>query len=133
MPHAHYMNEALLDWTVGRTGLFTQETHYLRAWTVLPALDGTGGTEVTGGSYAAVTIVPATHFNTAANEFSISNDGVISFPTATASWGTVVGTTIGDATSGGNIIRVITAATPRAVVSGQTLSYPIGNLILTQY
>lgn len=62
------------------------------------------GTEVSGGSYARVQMT-TTNFNTAAASNAISNTQAISFPTATANWGDVIGFAVYDAASAGNLVR----------------------------
>lgn len=58
-------------------------------YTVSPT-DSGGGTEVTGGSYARVT-VPSSAWSTPAGSGSINNaNASITFATPTASWGTIV-------------------------------------------
>ncbi len=54
-----------------------------------PGTAGSGGTEASGGSYAAVDTVPA-DWNSATNATPpvVTNANTITFPTATASWGT---------------------------------------------
>lgn len=122
----------LLNFVVGRNGIMGSGlSRLMRAWTVMPDAIGLGGTEVTGGSYAPVTLVVATHFNTAPNFAAVANSGDISFPAATASWGTVVGVTF-HITGDGTFLRLCRFATPIAVASGQTLRIPAGNLTLTQ-
>jgi hypothetical protein len=132
MSNSTALANGVLDYTVGRNGLLGSSlARVLRAWTVMPNLAGTGGTEATGGSYAALTLVVASHFNSAAASGSISNTGALTFPAATASWGTIVGVTF-HVTSGNALLRLCPFATPVAVASGQTLRIPAGSLTLTQ-
>ena len=64
-------------------------TLYIAAFTVMPADDGTGGTEVSGGGYARIAVTnnttnfpAATAANPTVSELNVS----FSFPTATANW-----------------------------------------------
>lgn len=58
-------------------------------FTVVPADDGTGGTEATGGSYARVSVAnDATQFPSANPKV---NANVITYLAATADWGTIKG------------------------------------------
>lgn len=136
MSNSTSLANAILNYCVGRTSfLATTPTRYIRAWTVLPAADGSGGTEVTGGSYSSIVVNSgnlSTRFNTDAAAGSIANTGILSFPTATASWGTVAGVTIDATGSGTTFLRIVRFGTAVAVASGQTLSIPVGNLVLTQ-
>lgn len=132
MPNSTAYANGLLDYVVGRNGLLGSSlTRYMRLWTVMPTIGGTGGTEVSGGSYAALLLVVATHFNTAAASGSVSNDGQISFATATADWGIVAGTTFESLATGGTLYRVVTFSSPVTVDNGQTLRIPVSNLTLS--
>ncbi len=95
------------------------------------ATDGlTGGTEASGGSYARVAITNNQTNFPAANPTLNANP--ITFPPATAAWGTVNCIRLYDASSGGNLIAgalLSPAATMDA--SGITLSVAAGNLSLT--
>lgn len=82
-------------------GSGTPGTLYIGLFTSMPASDGTGGTEVAGGSYARSAITNnATNFP-AASAGEKSNANPINFATPTANWGTVVGIGIFAGSSGG--------------------------------
>jgi hypothetical protein len=102
--YSDYAARKVLDHTVGKTS-WTMPTAYMALYTTLPADAGTGGTEVSTGSYARVATSGAT-WNAAAGSApaSNSNSTAITFPTSTGSWGSVVGWTIMDASSAGNQI-----------------------------
>jgi len=102
--YSDYAWHKIFDHSVGKTA-WTMPTAYMALFTTLPKSDGTGGVEVSGGSYARVTTSGAT-WNAAggsAPSFN-SNAATISFPLSTASWGAVCGWGIMDAVSGGNQI-----------------------------
>jgi hypothetical protein len=94
--------------------------------------DGTGGTEVpstnayarvatTGADWSAATgTAPATKTTSA----------VKTFPTATGSWGTVVGFGLWDAATAGNLKYFGTLGTSKAIGNGDTASFAAGALIL---
>lgn len=82
--------------------------------TVNPSDTG-GGTEVTGGSYARVSVASSlanwagtqAAASTAASSGTggtTSNNGAVTFPTPTANWGTVTGMGIYDASTAGNLL-----------------------------
>src|SRR5690349_12142778 len=97
-----YSGRKTLDHMVGKTS-WTMPTAYMALWTTLPNDAGTGGTEVSGGSYARVATSGVT-WNAAAGSSPVSNSNAaaIVFPTTTGVWGDVVGWTIMDALSAGN-------------------------------
>jgi hypothetical protein len=99
-----YAARKILDHSVGKAS-WTMPTAYLGLYTTLPVDAGTGGTEVSTGSYARVATSGAT-WNAAAGSApaSNSNSAAITFPTSTGSWGSVVGFTIMDASTVGNQI-----------------------------
>src|SRR5688500_10393101 len=89
-----------------RTGSFTKPTVLAVAlFTVTPS-DSGGGTEVSGGSYARVDRPPLDANWTAASatDGATDNAAIITFPTPTANWGTVVAFGIFDATTAGNLL-----------------------------
>lgn len=110
-----------------RTGsAVTQPTSLtLALYTVAPADDGTGGTEVTGGSYArqSITFTSGTS-GTSASRFQ--NSALISFPTATANWGTVVAFGVFDNNGNMLITGPLTVSTP--VNSGSQFQVATGSL-----
>ncbi len=79
----------------GKTGDYAAARPiWCRLWTVLPDTAGSGGTEVTGGAYAAVDI--AADFPTASTgDSSVANTGAVTFPTATADWATGANRVVG--------------------------------------
>lgn len=124
-----YTENELCKWLTGQTnGLGTAPTPYIRLWTVAPGEDGTGGTEVSGGSYAAVNSAGKWG---APSGGVVSNNADITFPTATASWGTVVALTIEDAASAGNQLLVANLTASKSVASGDTFRFASGDLTIT--
>lgn len=98
-----------------------------------------GGTEVTGGSYARVAVTSslanwagtqAAASTTASSGTSgtTSNNAVISFPTPSAGWGTVVSVRWWDAASAGNAWICTTLAVSKTINTGDTVSFPAASL-----
>ena len=113
-----YLANKLLDAELGGTAYTAPGTVYIRAWTTLPAADGTGGVEVSGGSYAAVTVTNnATNFP-AASGGAKTNGIAFTFAAPTANWGTIAGLTIHDAATGGNMLRAGPLSVPFPVNNG---------------
>jgi len=90
-----YLENKLLDHALG-TAAYTMPTVYVALYTSDPT-DADTGTEVSGGGYARQTVT----FN-AASGGSASNAGDITFPQATADWGTITHIGLRDAATGGN-------------------------------
>lgn len=100
-----YSADAFLEWLVGKNAMPTLPTCYVALFTAMPADDGTGGTEVTGGSYARkVTSASDWAASSSTQPRTIANAALLSFPTATADWGTVIGFGLYDASSAGNLL-----------------------------
>lgn len=119
-----FLENKLIDWffrgqAIGVTGASAgagsgPTNLYYALLTAAPSDTG-GGTEVTGGSYARVT-VPCTTTNfdntNQLNTTAVStgttgttrNSTAITFPAPTANWGVVSHFAIYDATSGGNLL-----------------------------
>lgn len=103
-----------LAYVVGKTAMPTLPTAFIGLFTTAPTSDSgvTGAVEVSGGSYARQSTSGAT-WNAASNSSgsepsvtpaNITNAVAITFPTATASWGTVVAFGLFDAVSAGNLL-----------------------------
>jgi len=128
---------ALLLHYTGKAGDYgSAAARYARLWTVLPALDGTGGTEVTGGAYAA-TSCAGSFPNAATGDLSVSNNAKITFPTATADWATgsdrVVAVSISTASTGTTTFLLIQALDdPVEVLNGTVFEFAIGALVFQE-
>lgn len=85
-------------------------TLFCRFWTVAPAIDGTGGTEVSGNGYAPASLTNnATNFPAAAAGAK-ANATAFTFPTLTGTWGAIVAVTVHDASTGGTMVNEVTFA-----------------------
>lgn len=105
---------------------------YIGLFTAAPS-DAGGGTEVSGGSYARVAVAPLDANWTGASATSglTDNAAVITFPVASASWGTVTHVAFFDALTGGNMLFWGALTTSKAVGSGDTFSFAIAALSVT--
>jgi hypothetical protein len=113
-----YLEDAMLNHVLRNTAYTSPTTIYVALFTTLPADDGTGGVEVTGGSYARQAVTFA-----APSSGVVANSGAVTFPTATASWGTVLGMGLFDAVSGGNLLYFGALATSKTVDNGDQISF----------
>ena len=132
---SNYLEDAILDHILGGGDFTRPGTVYIALWT--SALDDTsdGATsgEVSGGSYARVAVTNnATNFP-AASSGAKSNGTTITFPTATAGWGTVTYVAILDsATLGaGNVLFWADLAASKTVNNGDTASFAVDALSFT--
>lgn len=106
-------------------------TLYFGLFTSAPAADGTGGTEVTGGSYARAAVTNNDTEFPDAVDAEKSNANPITWPQATALWGTVTHIVVFDAASGGNRYDWGELDTPRTVNNGDTFSIGTDQFVVT--
>lgn len=127
---SNFLELELLDHVFGAAAYTAPATLYFALFTVTPS-DSGGGTEVAGGSYARVGMTNnATNFP-AASGGAKSNGVAITFPAATAAWGTVVAMGVFDAGSGGNLLAWGALTTSKTISNGDTASFPIGDFDVT--
>lgn len=122
---SNFLENEILD-HLFTAGAYSRPDTYVALYTAAPT-DAGGGTEVSGGSYARVQV---TAWDTASGG-ATANTNVITFPTATASWGTVVAFGILDASSGGNLLAWGDLSASKAVGSGDTIEFAAGALDIT--
>jgi hypothetical protein len=124
---SNYLEVALLNATLNGTTYTAPATVYVSLWTTDPT-DAGSGTEVSGGSYARTAVSFATASGTSGN---VLNDADVTFPTATASWGTVGWIGINDAQTSGNLLYHTALDTAKAIDSGDIFKISTGNLSVT--
>ena len=124
---SNYLENALLNATLNGTTYTAPATVYVSLWTSDPT-DAGSGTEVTGGSYARTAVSFATASGTSGN---VLNDADVTFPTATASWGTVGWIGINDNSSGGNLLYHTALDTSKTIDTGDIFKISTGNLSVT--
>lgn len=116
----------VLQWLFNQGTPTRPSAVYVGLFTTTPtADDGTGGTEVSGGSYAREAITASVSGNT------MNPSADVTFTTATASWGTVNGFGLFDAVSGGNLLAYDDVTTPKLVDNGDTAKFTAANLSVT--
>ena len=124
MSFSDYLENKILAHVFSATTFTPAGTMYLALYTVAPADDGTGGTEVTtvGTAYARQTVA----FTTTASQ--ASNTSAVEYSTATASYGTVVAVGVLDASTSGNLYAVGTLSVSKAIGTGDVFRLPAGDL-----
>lgn len=133
-----YAENKLIDWLL-RGQTFTPPTStYVALFTASPSDTG-GGTEVTGGTYARVPVTSALTSwagTQAAASTTVSsgtsgtttNNADITFPTPSASWGTVTSYGLFDALSGGNLLIYGALDISKTINSGDVVKFPLNTL-----
>ena len=122
---SNYLENALINVTLRATAYTAPATVYVSLWTSDPT-DAGSGTEVSGGSYARTAVT----FGAPANGVT-TNNADVTFPTATASWGTVGWIGINDALTSGNLLYHTALDTSKAIDSGDIFKIASGNLSVT--
>ena len=128
---SQYLAEALLAYMLQNpaTPIAKLSTVYLALCTTVPT-SATAGTEVSGGGYARVAIAcNTTNFTIATDVLTLAV--AATFPTATASWGTVVAFQFYDAATGGNPLWYGSLTTSQTINSGATPSFAASSLTIT--
>lgn len=116
----------------------TTPANYYVALYTSACSDSAAGTEVTGGSYARVSIARSTSAWTGTHDTTtgassgsngtVRNAAAVTFPPATADWGTVTHWGIVDALTGGNQITCSALTASRTITNGSTASFAAGAL-----
>jgi hypothetical protein len=136
-----YTENKIVDMMFRGGTMTTPAALYSALFTVTPS-DAGGGTEVTGGAYARINLAPTATNWAATNGATLttnpstgtsgttSNNVAITFPTATAAWGTVVAVAIFDAVTGGNMLWWGPLTANQVVGIGGTFSFAISQIAI---
>ena len=122
---SNYLENALINGTIRGTSYTAPSTVYVGLYTSDPT-DADTGTEVTGGSYARQSAT----FAAPSNGSSASNAD-ITFPQATANWGTVGWIGILDASTSGNLLYHTPLDAAKTIETGDIFKIASGNLTVT--
>lgn len=119
-----YTENLALTWLLTSSSATKPSAWYLGLFTSATS-DAGGGTEVSGGSYARQSVAFTVSTSTA------SNSATITFPTASASWGTITHVAVYDASTSGNQLFHGAVTTSKTIDSGDTFQVTAGNLTIT--
>ena len=122
---SNFLENALINAVLRNTTYTSPATVYVSLYTTDPT-DADTGTEVSGGSYARTSVT----FGAPSNGVS-TNSADVTFPTATASWGTVTHIGIHDASTAGNLLFHTPLDTSKTIDSGDIFKITSGNLSVT--
>lgn len=125
---SNYLENNLID-TFLRGQTYTMPTTVYVALATSSASDSACGTEVSGGSYARVSVTSSlanwagtqSAGSTSASSGTggtTSNNGTITFPSPTASWGSVTDVCVFDANTSGNLLWYVALTTPKTINNG---------------
>ena len=119
---SNYLENKILDHVLRNTSYTSPTTVYVGLYTSDPA-DDNSGTEVTGGSYARQILSVTT-----ATAGIVTSSADVTFPQATAAWGTISHIGLLDAISSGNLLMHTALTTSRDVEVGDVLKIATGSL-----
>ena len=117
-----YLENKLLDHVLRNVSYTSPTTVYVGLFTADPTDAGTG-TEVSGGSYARQIVSVTT-----ATGGIVTSSADVTFPQATASWGTISHIGLLDALSSGNLLMHTALTTSRSIETGDVLKISTGSL-----
>lgn len=112
-----YANNKVLDLFYGAAPFAPPATLYV-GLSQSPANKAGSLWEPSGGGYARVPLPNSLSTFPAASGGTKSNSAVITFPTPTSLWGTVVSLFVADAASGGNVLAMADLTTPKPINAG---------------
>ena len=122
-----YLENQVINHVLRNTAYTSPTTVYVALFTADNGLEGgtiTG--EVSGGSYARVAVT-----FTAPGDGDTSNSAIVTFPTATADWGTVTHAAIMDASTAGNVLIHGALTNSKIVQNGDTFNFNAGDIDFT--
>ena len=122
---SNFLENALINAVLRNTTYTSPATVYVSLWTSDPT-DAGSGNEVSGGSYARTSVT----FGSPSNGVT-SNSADVSFPQATASWGTVGWIGLNDASTSGNLLFHTALDTSKTIDSGDIFKIATGSLTVT--
>ena len=111
---SNFLENELIDHILRNAAYTSPTTVYVALYTSNPT-DADSGTEVATGSYARQSVAFSAPSNGAT-----SNSSDITFPTATANWGTITHAAIHDASTSGNMLFHSALTASKTVNDGDT-------------
>ena len=122
---SNYLENALVNATLRNTAYTSPTTVYVGLFTTDPT-DAGSGTEVSGGSYVRQSATFA-----APSDGASSTSADVTFPQATANWGTVTHFGVYDASTAGNLLYHGALTTSKTIETGDVFKISSGNLTVT--
>jgi hypothetical protein len=126
---SNYLENKILDHVLTATA-YTQPSRYIALFTGDPGEAGSFSNEVStsGTAYARQSVTFA-----AASSGSSATNATVTFPTATANWGTITHVAIvdGDTEGAGNVLFYGAVTTSKTIETGDTFQISSGNLTIS--
>lgn len=125
MSFTDFLELELLDHLFNNGAYTAPANLFVSLSTTTPTDAGGNFTEHVGDAYARVSTAAADWITAAAG--LIDNSNVITFPTATGSWGTMTHFGIFDALTGGNLLATGALDTSKLIGNGDTAEFAVGD------
>ena len=122
---SNYLENKVLDHVLRNTSYTSPTTVYVGLFTTDPT-DAGSGTEVSGGSYARQVLSVTT-----ASGGIVTSSADVTFPQATAQWGTITHLGLLDAITSGNLLMHTALTTSKSIDNGDILKISSDNLTVT--
>lgn len=126
---SNYLELKLLDHVFRAVAYTAPSAVYVALHTADPGEDAATG-ELSGGGYARAAVT----FNAAADagdgNSQVTNSGTVTFPVATANWGTVTHWSLWDASSAGNPLWKAALTTSRTINNTDEARFASGTLVV---
>ena len=130
MAMSDFLESTILDMVLNSVAYAEPASVYIALFTTLQNDAGTAGVEVSGGGYARQQVTAGFTISGTATRAGLTSE--VSFPTATASWGTIVGIGIYDAVTGGNLLYHGSLTSSKTINLDERFILPAGDLGITQ-
>lgn len=133
MSASDYLEDALLK-HIFEGAAYTQPTIWVGLSTADPLDGGSGLAEPVGDGYTRVRPEDDNgrwQVSESEGVTTASNKGVIEFPEAQDTWGTITHAVLFDAATDGDLLAVVPVSIPRTIVGGDTVRMGVGSLTVT--
>lgn len=126
-----YLEQKVIEAVLKNTTFAGGANVYLALLTAAATPESGTVTEVSGGSYARQAIAAASGWSAGGQvsaAYEVSNAALITFPVATADWGSITNFALYDALTSGNELYYGAWDVAKSILTGDTYTVPIGNL-----
>lgn len=122
---SNYLENKILDHVLRNVSYTSPTTVYMGLYTSNPD-EGNTGTEISGSGYARQVVSVTT-----ASGGIVTSSADITFPQATASWGTISHIALLDAITAGNMLMYTALTTSKVIDADDILKVSTGSLTVT--
>ena len=121
----------ILDHVLGGPPYTPLANVYLALYNVVPSAGGVGGVEVSAPGYGRKLIVNDSSQWSSAGSASKYNLNTLTFSGAGVPWGVIVGASLMDSGSGGNVLVWGTLQEAKSIYIGDIATFPAGSITVT--